>query len=148
VLGPQLFIGTRPTKERFVRPASAGFIPQRPGGGLWTSTFTKGTSAWLENCRVTRTYQRWLEHSWWLLKPNPQAKILEIRTLDDLREAAKRWPRPDECDPPAPDFPALEAAGYWSVHDPGEVISAWETESTWWLRYDFFTSCKELERPA
>jgi hypothetical protein len=142
MLEPQLYIGDEPTGDLFHCPTQSSFPESRPGGGFWTSTLVGGRSAWSDHWPWSK------ELRWWIVQPHAQAKILEIRTPDDVGRAVQRWPWRDSTGQLRPDFRSIKAAGYWGVHDRSGVLEDWQVESTFWLRFDFFTSYWEIQQPS
>ncbi len=134
-IGDQLHIGA-------ARLRRATFIPARnhddqastkPQGGLWTATLRDGPrSSFTDRVRG--------DGLWWVLEPNPRARILAIDTPADWEAILARFSRTDG---PGPDFERIAAYGVVGVHltERGArdvpAWAEWEIESTAWLRWAF-----------
>lgn len=139
----------------------------RPTGGLWTSSYEGGSSAFVERMRLLLTRQPIVKRPAWILEPK-EADIWEIRDrlaeLDLMafapgfpvwsqiaekfdgvhmtEEGARAfWHTPLPDDPMRPiRLQALVAA---TEAELGSPLDMWETESTWWVRWCFKT-CKRI----
>jgi len=107
--------------------------PTKPHGGMWTATLRDGPrSAFTERARG--------DGVWWVLEPDPRARILIINTPADWDAIIARFPRTDG---PGPDFEQMVAYGVAGLHltehgaREAACLTAWEMESTVWLRWAF-----------
>jgi hypothetical protein len=81
---PQVWSGTekpKPALVKKIRPNKHHF--GKPGGGLWTSPYRKGTSPWIEYAKSIGLSGIEDEEQW-VLKPKSGADILEISDRKDL----------------------------------------------------------------
>jgi len=139
-----------------------GHIPVKPLFGLWTCTYAKGGSAWVDASKDMRLCNPY-ELNWFLLDPDPQARVLVINTLADLKELLAEFARP--TDPRIPDWMASELqrpdfermSERWDAMHLTEVgqhhtrltapnLYGWDAESTLWFRW-CFTDCRRITPP-
>jgi len=134
-IGDQLHVGA-------ARLRRATFVPIRnhddptatkPQGGMWTATLRDGPrSAFTERVRG--------DGLWWVLEPDPRARILVVNTPADWDAIIARFPRTDGSGPNFEQMVAYGVAGvHLTEHGAREVacLTAWEVESTVWLRWAF-----------
>jgi len=134
-IGAQLHVGA-------MRLSRATFVPMRnhddpavtkPHGGMWSATLQPGPrSSFTDIVRGNGL--------WWVVEPDPEARILIVDSPRDWQFLIRYYRRPDG---PGPDYERLAADGFVGVHltDRGvrdETGSKnWEHESTVWLRWAF-----------
>lgn len=80
----QLFLGSEPKKELMSQIKNKNFI--KADGGLWTSTYENDTSEWIDWC-IEQDFWTTDYRVKWLLSINPNARILKIDNLLDLKKA-------------------------------------------------------------
>lgn len=150
-LYPQLFVGTQPSPDQFV-PIRNFKLPIKPLGGLWTSTWipSRQTSDWIEWCRCEQ-FGDPDKRDWWLLTPDPQARIVTINDHADLKAL---WKDYSYCYHKGKHF-NYEALDFECIADDYDAIHltragqrrtrltldinlyGWDCESTCWLRWKF-----------
>lgn len=151
-VGTQVFIGpTRPDPERFDEPTNRDDLSIKPAGGLWTSTLRDdGGCAWLDWCRANDWGPADDDHIY-VLEPEPNARVIVIDGVDDMRSAQDTFARVDLHPAISRSFAALDyeeiAETYDAVHvtDQGQRetrfsrpgLYGWDCESTVWLRWAF-----------
>ena len=136
-----------------------GHIGVKPRFGLWTSSYVEGCSAWVEWCR-DENFCNPYALNWFLLEPNPKARVLVIDTLADLKRLLAEFKQP-----PAPGFEAittwpdferiaehwdamhLTEAGQWRTRLTLPSLYGWDSESTLWFHW-CFTDCRRIPVPA
>lgn len=132
----------------------------KPKGGLWTSTHTPDDtypSQWIE-WGVVDGGNFWLKMDWWLLTPDPNARIITIDSYEDLEVLQARYPLQQEGiweDLPLLDFTKI-AQDYDAMNLTGRgqiktrltyplSLYGWDCESTLWFRW-LFTDVSPLWR--
>jgi len=154
-LGPQLHISPYSELKTAVVPVkNTRFVKPEPGSGLWTSTYRDGGSAWVDAAEEMGFSPRSV--NWFVLEPDPNARVLVMRTLADLRRllrdfaAPPLWPGSNMM---WPDFERisdnwdaihLTEAGQWKTRLTIPSLYGWDSESTLWFRWRF-TSCRRVE---
>lgn len=130
----------------------------KPNGGFWTSSYEDGSSAWVEECSSMFGDSTPYKKNWFLLKPDPSARILLIDTLSNLRMLLRSWPNPLPGTRIVwPDFEAiarhydamhLTAAGQIATRlSHPENLYGWDVESTLWFRWKFL-DCERIPTPS
>ncbi|MFI8932549.1 hypothetical protein ACIG3E_33415 [Streptomyces sp. NPDC053474] len=137
-------------------PVTRGVMPQR-GAGLWTSPVLESDPATGEVLRTVwssywvqagRDPERYSEHR--RIVPNPDARIVRVNDLEDLRALVQAYPNPiglDEDQHRFPDWPRLAQdwdAVYLTANGASETartpdgdephLEGWECETVVWLR--------------
>lgn len=157
-LGPQLFVGPhRPDRVRFTaahHDVHRWSYSNKPGGGIWTSSYRDGTSGWVEWCRA-ENFGGVDAKPWWQLTPDPEATLIVIDSEVDMLALLDRYGRPfDDVMPDRRvlDFDALIATGhagltatergFWACRmgdftTLGLGLYSWDCESTVWFRWAF-----------
>ena len=159
-LGTQLHI--TPCVELLPEVAAVKNCFVKPRGGLWTSSYVDSKSAWVDAHQDMFEESRGsaYELSWFLLEPDPAARVLVIDTLDDLREVLAEHlyhPYPgldlDSMLGAWPDFERiaerwdamhLTEAGQWRTRLTIPSLYGWDSESTLWFRW-CFKDCRRIE---
>jgi hypothetical protein len=154
----------KPCAERYtpVRGKRSGAKPAA-GCAFWTSTHGDEDSwlAWLVGEDWFPGKGRLEDHGFWLLEPDPAARVYEINTLDDLVALLRdygvpKYPTiPDDilAEDKRPDFEAMARDGFDGVHLTGEgqwrtrlsfpSLYGWDCESTLWFRWAF-TAARQI----
>lgn len=169
-LPTQMWIAHSPTgpprAERFEPAVNAGPVLPKPSrGGLWTSTWDgRDGSGWTAFMDADGWAPDGGQHGVWLLDVDPQARLICIDTLQDLRDLLDRYATPAPAGWPSAlndargiDFEALAADGFHGVHltDDGQWATrltspnlyGWDCESTLWLTWAF-TRVRQLDPAA
>jgi len=147
-LPPQLIVlrgHERPQAEKIEPISSNGHAI--PLGGLWTSTFRNGSSAWSEGAGHGE--------SAYLLSPKPSS-VYSIDGIADLDGLVVQYARDDgtiDWERLAQDYDAvsltedgLDACSQHSQSDMHSLsFSTWDCESTLWFRWRF-SSCEPAPR--
>ncbi len=152
-----------------IAPVQNDSFGVKPKFGLWTSSYLDGKSAWVD------AYQDMFGHSgsdvralsayslnWFLLEPDPAARVLVIDTMADLRRLVAKFPARQEFGTFCrvwPDFERisehydamqLTENGQWRTRMPIEPnapnLYGWDAESTVWFRW-CFTGYRRIEAP-
>lgn len=119
-------------------------------GGLWTSTWVDDSCAWRDFCV---NEMDWGDFYIWLLEPDPRARILEIDTLDDLKDVLLVYPDPRERgqslgNVAGVNFEAIAESwdgihlteeGQWRTRLSQPNLYGWDVESTLWFRWCFLS---------
>lgn len=147
-LGPQLHLGDRPSRRGFRSIAAnhRGFV--KPRGGFWTSSYLgiESGSNWIEFCRSDMP--SWIEKDWWVVTPEPTARLLQIETLNDLKAIMSVYKSAHDSlfGDMWPDWFAisqdydgvhLTEEGQWETRLSVPNLYGWDCESTLWLRWVF-----------
>lgn len=137
-LGPQLFGGTKPDKQKM--HAIGNWTHWKPYGGLWTSSYHEGSSGWVEWAQGEnfKSYR----HAW-LLRP-VEARIFELDGRNALTELIQRYSLRDSfMREPMVDWQAL-ARDYDALWLPDThlrmesmLVYSFDCESTIWFRWCF-----------
>lgn len=151
-LGLQVFVGPeKPSRERFkpiTENPGPGWTKPRPkkGGGFWTSTYT-GRETISDYVQFVKREGLGFKpgSKAYLLEPDPDARIFEIRSYTDLEALAKKYGigRGDEFTfdfvKMAQDFDAIhltrEALPEVTNMNKKYSLFGWDTESTLWLNF-------------
>ncbi len=146
-LGDQLHISTsRELLPHVAQVENQHFV--KPRGGLWTSSLIEGRSEWVD----------WVEDEvfgdpfsleWYILYPDPTARILVIDSLADLTRILKtgwqksyptsgvRWPD-FEAIAERYDAMHLTSSGQWATRlTYPDSLYGWDCESTLWFHWCF-----------
>ncbi len=124
--------------------------PTKPEyGGLWTSTYTGVSSAFVEYIRQDKECSI-ANRSWWLLTPSPSARIYHIDTTRDL-EALQQCYRLRNG---GLHFDALRIAydglhlshGGCAANWQSKLVDEWSCESTIWFHW-CFSAVQKIETP-
>jgi hypothetical protein len=133
----------------------------KPNGGLWTSTLVDGSSAWVEWCRAEEFGEPDAQH-WYVLEPDPAARVYIIDSLADLNRLIAMYPHPDkeqrlysrffgyiDFEAVSQDYDAihLTEAGQWATRYSEPSLNGWDCESTVWFRW-CFTSIEQFRTIA
>lgn len=108
----QIHLGRRPRCDKFT-PISMEQPrhPKQPAGGFWTCTYTARGGEFAKSSRhLSFMHDRtwWRDDPWWLLWPQPGARLVVIDSYDDLVRTYARYPWTDH----ELDFPAMARDGY------------------------------------
>lgn len=157
-LGLQLHIGTCVALIEKIPPVKNRQV--KPEGGFWTSTLKDGSSGWVDWCRAEQFRNPDMDN-WFLLEPAPNARILTIDTLADLKRLLARYnfnpfSRITDLVFRYPDFERiaqrydamrLTEEGQWRTRmSMPDSLYGWDCESTLWFRWKF-TSVRRLRDP-
>lgn len=148
---PQLHLSISKEFRREVTPVRNRDYFVKPFDGLWTSTYTEGTSAWVEWCRAEE-FGNPDKQTWFILEPDASARIYEIDTLDDLLFLLAHYPHPDreqaiygrfmaylDFERISRDYDAIHLtdAGQWTTRFSEPSLNGWDCECTLWFRWCF-----------
>lgn len=155
---PQLFIHSSEPCEHLLAPVRNEELRNKPGcGGLWTSTYKKRKSAWVEWCQYNQE-DFLAECNWYLLKPKNGLRICTIDTKEDFYNFCRKYfldtifyrsfaasigfiPSSPNIDfeKSSNDFDAihLTAKGQSETHMSRPSLYGWDCESTLWFRWCF-----------
>lgn len=147
---PQLFIHPeRPSAEKFEEPSNADGPPNKPDGGMWTSSYEDGTCAWLRWVES----EQWSPHpidelEGWLLEPRDDLDLYVINSKTDLDAIMNEFSHEGLI----PSMPTIDFEAIADVYDgiwltargqaetrfsmPG--LYGWDCESTLHFSYDNF----------
>lgn len=145
--------GDEPDASEF-ESVENGHLEVKPFGGLWTSSFIpdgEHDSDWLRWCETEGYFAGRVR---WYLWPEEDLDILEVDTLDDLREIVDRYPETEkytlDIHHSAIDFEAIAADGWdalhlteegqWNTRMPGREnpnLYGWDSECTLWFNWCF-----------
>ena len=130
-----------------VAPVQGGHL-DKPGGGLWTSTWDESYGGgWLDWC-VGQQFGL-PPYSVWLLTPDPAARVYTIDSAAALRALADRYPADNYLGlgRRAVDWPAVGAdwdavrlteEAHWATRMALDLGTySWDCESTCWYRWCF-----------
>lgn len=116
-------------------PISNG--PNKPSGGVWTSSYKGSSSDWLDWC--SDEMPRWVGHQAVILTPN-STKILSIESDSDLQDVLDIYPdeKGAKLGRLSIDWKGI-ARDYDAVHVTAKMartyhLGAWQTESTVWFK--------------
>lgn len=178
-LPEQLHLGRRCSLEWVnatdYEPYSSSSLGVKPQDALWTSSTIHesdagAATAWSERFFRTghdaarreeastwsRFTERFQPHKLWPITPDDDARIVALKTVDDLVAAAARWPGPhghisfqrmrnDGIDGVwvSPDVLPRAWDSTWERQQPHSTVRgqfyAWDTETTVWLRSEKLT---------
>jgi len=128
------------------------YLPNKPIGGLWTSTYTPDEeycSEWIE--WLCFNAPEWVTGNCYLLIPEDNIKVYEIDKAEDLEKLFEKYgfDTPFGCfinwEKVCKDYDAihLTSAGQWRTREGtpkyGDRLNlyGWETESTLWCKPKF-----------
>lgn len=123
-------------------------------GGLWTSTLQSGpTSAFVQWCLSNNKEQlNRRGRGWWNLEPLPDARLLQIDSLDDYVNIQSKYSYQGGAEI---DFDKIKDDGWVGVHltEQGftacsKELSTWKIESTLWIRFAFARGIQQLDPPT
>jgi hypothetical protein len=154
-LGPQLHITPCADLIEQIAPVSNKDARCKPFGGLWTSSYVNGSSAWIEWCEAEEFGDPHGANRF-LLYPKADARILVIDSLADLERALSDYGSvcvksavmgaPYFSQDRRPDFEEI-ARHFDAMHLTEEGQEAtrftepdlygWDCESTVWFRWAF-----------
>jgi len=167
-----------PCAERYtpVRGEKPGWAKPAARCAFWTSTHGDEDSwlAWLIGEVWSPGAGRLEDHGFWLLEPDPAARVYEIDALDDLVTLLRdyglpKYPTlPDAgllsedkrilADDKRPDFEAMARDGFDGLHLTGEgqwltrlslpSLYGWDCESTLWFRWAFTVARRTTHEEA
>ena len=141
----QLFVSTTTiSRGRFEPIKNRGLV--KPYGGLWTSTWEGESSAWVR--WASDNYKTLYRRQWWLIEPDPVARICTIETYEDLRGLVARYPAGHfseylDFETMAREFDAIHLTkkGQRATHFTfPESLYGWDCESTLWFRWSFLSA--------
>jgi hypothetical protein len=128
----------------------------KPEGGFWTSTWRDGASAWVDACEdmFGNAYQM----NWFLVTPDPAARVLVIDCHADLCRILGKYPCPLAGTSIVwPDFEAIVAeydALHLTAHGQHRTrlsyphnLYGWDSECTLWFRWKF-REVQQIPTPA
>jgi hypothetical protein len=156
MLGVQLHINDKLPSNNFIEPVKNVWV--KPAGGLWTSTFNGGASAWVDWC-VGNEFGDPYSKKWFLLSPHEDTRILTINSYNKLHKILKEYPfkrqHPlggyDEYldyEAISKDYDAIHLTekGQIETHLSGCInLHGWDCESVLWFRWGFKEACEFLE---
>lgn len=146
MIGLQLFVGERRPQANLMKPiTNVSFVP-KAGGGLWTSTYADGTSAWVRWCE-SEQFRDTPKSSWWLLEPKANVKLMVIDSFVSLSKVFLKYGIEDDCERYFLDYEKM-ALDYDGMHLTEEAqwetrlsypinLYGWDCESTHWFRWAF-----------
>ena len=149
-LRTQVFLGDEKSDPDRVDPVTNrddGVV--KPDGGLWTSSARDGEPcAWIQWCRREGYGIGPNTRAWWL-EPDPDARVVQIDSVDDMEWLLERYERPGQSvgEMFAPfDYEAMaESVDGVRITEQGEAetrfaqpgLYGWDTESTVWFDWQF-----------
>jgi len=135
----QLFMGAKPSRSKFT-PVKNRYV--KPTGGLWTSTYHEGGSAWAGSSMVLSRGEAWILHP-------KAAKVAIVDSLSDLKKLMSVYQHQTRVGEEVLDFEAM-SKDYDAMHltergqnatrmvPMGEPdLYGWDVESTLWFRWKF-----------
>jgi hypothetical protein len=156
MIGLQLHLSTVPNlvpvPDPF--PIEAGDI--KPRWAFWTSTYTDGSSGWVDWCRAEE-FGDPDAANWFVLEAASSARIYTVDTLADLEQLVDRYPlhpfpylpktRYVDWAAMAKDWHGLRLTeeGQWATRLTEPGLYGWDCECTAWFRWSF-TAITKLAR--
>ena len=150
-LPPQLFFSNHDfklLKSKF-KPAQNNWI--KPSGGLWTSTYTDNSSAWVDWC-ISENFTDPYANDWHIVYPKQNLKIIEIDNYHHCEMLFEKYLSSSSLMQTglgaSLDFEKIAADGFDAIHitQQGEwatrltrpwTLYGWDCESTSWLKWSF-----------
>ena len=133
----------------------------KPKWGFWTSTYDaeRQSSAWVDWC-LAEEFGDVTAGSWFVLTPDPRARVYVIDGLVDLQHLIKNYPQPGaeaymrfyaclDFERLAQEYDAIHLTerGQWATRHSTPNLNGWDVECTLWFRW-CFTSMEQVERAA
>lgn len=124
----------------------------KPKWGLWTSTYDaeRHTSAWVDWC-LAEEFGDVTAGSWFVLTPDPSARVFVIDGLAALEHLTDNYPEPGteaytrrffaclDFERLAQEYDAIHMteAGQWATRYSTPNLNGWDVECTLWFRWCF-----------
>jgi hypothetical protein len=165
IMKPQLFVHYNKPSDSHMKPVVNGYTCKPSFGGIWTSTYMNGTSAWIEFCKkdcsgdrqVLKQKLDGVNH--YILYPSVHTKIFRVDSIADCLILFNVFGISNVDFPKDNSLMTLDFQRIQSVYDGihltrrGEFetrdkfsfpnLHGWDCESTLWFRWSF-VFCESL----